>query len=145
VTAFRQLLKDPRVVELLSMIGTPYWWGRGTPKTSWPAEYYDCSGFAQGALVYLNLLKPTEPDRGAYALANESDRVTDEPKLGDLAFYDKPVSHVMVCLNKDWVIGATGGGSHTLGDDANACVKLVPLRYRKDLLVVGRLKKELAP
>lgn len=139
-TAFRQLLKDPRVVELLSTIGTPYFWGKGDPKTPWPAAAYDCSGFAQGALVYLGLLKPTEPDRNAAGLGNISDPVTDAPRLGDLALYGKPVSHVMVVLDKDWVIGATGGGSKTHGDNPEACVQLRRLRYRNDLTVVCRLK-----
>lgn len=144
MTAFRQMLKDPKVLELLATSGTLYSWGKGDPSTPWPAEAYDCSGFAQGALVQLGLLSRKQPDRGAAALANCSERVEDEPRLGDLAFYGKPVSHVMVCLGNGWVIGATGGGSHTHADDAEACVQPRRLRYRKDLLVVGRLRPEFA-
>ena len=145
MTAFRQLLKDPRVVELLSTLGTPYDWAVGDPNDTWPPTKCDCSGFTQMALVYLKMLKSTEVDRNAMSLANICDAVTDEPRLGDLAFYARPVSHVMLVLNKDWVIGATGGTSATNSDNPEACVQLRRLRYRKDLTVVGRLKVGLAP
>jgi hypothetical protein len=137
---FAHMLQDERVLALLGTLGIPYWWGHGDPATVFPGPAYDCSGYAQGALVYLDLLSPQEPDRGALVLSSLCSHVEDEPKLGDLAFYDNPVSHVMVCLGGPWVIGATGGGSHTHGDDPSACVKLELLRYRKDLKMVGRLE-----
>lgn len=147
MTRFAQLLKNPVVVELLSTSGVRYNWG-ATSRKSWPLEedeYVDCSEYAQGALIYYGLLDPKHTDMNAMALANNSERVVDEPRLLDLAFYGKPVSHVMLVLSPEWVIGASGGGSTTHGDNPEACVKLQRMRYRKDLTVVGRLKKELAP
>lgn len=94
----------------------------------------------------LGLLRSSEPDRDALALANASSPVASkDARLGDLAFYGQPVSHVMVCLGAGWVIGPRGGGSATTGNDPKAFVDLKPLIYRDDFVVVGRLKPEFAP
>jgi cell wall-associated NlpC family hydrolase len=140
------LVADPKVRALLATLGTPYHWGRGSPATQWPPGPCDCSGFAQAALVMLGLLRSSEPDRTALALANASSPVASkDARLGDLAFYGNPVSHVMVCLGAGWVIGPRGGGSATTGNDSRAFVDLKPLVYRDDFVVVGRLKPEFSP
>lgn len=141
-TALRSLLYDQRVVELLAMVGVPYAWGAGNPSTPWPSDSYDCSGFAQGALVYLRLLEPHAPDRASADLARCCERVEEQhARLGDLALYGHPVSHVMVHLGGGWVIGARGGGRNTHGDDPRAFVDLRPLGYRSDLAFIGRFRQ----
>jgi cell wall-associated NlpC family hydrolase len=145
MTVLRQAMKDPRVLELLATVGTPYHWGRGDPRTLWPPEGCDCSGFANCALVHLRMLRATEPDRNAHNLAMISDPV-DDGRLGDLAFYGgQGISHVMLCLGGDWVVGASGGGPKTVGTDPRAYVQLRPLDYRADLVTVGRIKPDFHP
>jgi cell wall-associated NlpC family hydrolase len=139
------LVADPKVRALLATLGTPYHWGRGSPATQWPPGPCDCSGFAQAALVMLGLLRSSEPDRRAVDLANASTAIeTRDARLGDLAFYGRPVRHVMLCLGSGWVIGARGGGSATTGNDPKAYVDLKQIHY-DDLTVVGRLDPSLAP
>jgi len=138
-----QHLACQQVRELLATVGIPYRWGAGEPSTPWPAPGYDCSGFAQGALVRLGLLHPSHPDRRAVDLANLCDPVdSGQERLGDLAFYGSPVSHVMVVLAPGLVIGARGGGSRTHGGDPRACVGVRVLTYRS-LTVVGRPREAL--
>lgn len=136
---------DPRVTELLGLVGISYWWGKGDPSTPFPASAYDCSGLAQGVLVKYGMLKSTEPDRNAYNLAMISDPVTrGQQKFGDLAFYGRngKITHVQVCIGGPWTIGARGGGSKTKGNDPKAFVDLKKIDYRSDLVVVGRIKTE---
>lgn len=145
---------DERVLELLEAWGVPYVYGAGTPQhglLSWPdgpktrdgARGWDCSGFAQAALVRLNLLRPEAGDRSAAALHEDCELIPiDVARLGNLAFYGPAgkVEHVMVYLGGDVVLGAAGGTSATRGDDPRAFVQLRPLRYRSDLVSVGRLR-----
>ena len=140
-------LQDERVRVLLEAWGEPYDWAQGDITTPWlnGMRGYDCSGFAQGALVHLGLIPPSarfQPnDRGAYQLAMDSERVPEgTERLGDLAFYGTPVSHVMVVIAPGIVLGARGGGSSTHGDDPSAYVDLRPLRYRP-LTAIGRLRQ----
>lgn len=145
---------DERVLELLEAFGVPYVWAAGVPRDgllSWPegpkqrdgARGWDCSGFAQAALVRLNLLRPEAGDRGSAALAEDCETVgLDVARLGDLAFYGPAgrVEHVMVYLGGDCVIGSAGGGSATRGLDPRAFVQLRPIHYRADLVKLGRLR-----
>lgn len=143
---------DPRVLDLLAAWGSPYAWGKGEPNTSrsmWPRGPWDCSGWAQAALVFLGALPETAIDRSAAALAMACDPVAEaDAALGDLAFYGRDgsgkarISHVTVCLGGGVCIGANGGGSSTHADNPAAYVKLERLRYRSDLVVIGRLKAE---
>lgn len=150
MTVFGELAYSPLVRNLLATIGVPYAWGKGQPSTPWPPAYADCSGYAQMALVELHLLRSTEPDRNALGLANICDPVSHggPVMLGDLVFYGfrgGAVTHVMVCLDEDWCIGATGGDSNTHGKDLTAFVMLKRTSYRKDFLTFGRIKPEFRP
>jgi len=147
VTPLGDLVDDPQVRALLATLGTPYHWAKGSPASPWPPGPSDCSGYAQAALVLLGLLRPTEPDRTAHDLAMVSSPLKrGEERLGDLAFYGRgKVTHVMLCLGRGWVIGATGGTSATLGNNPRAYVRLERLDYRSDLIVTGRLGAQLAP
>jgi cell wall-associated NlpC family hydrolase len=149
VNVFGELAYSPHVRNLLATIGVPYAWGKGQPSTPWPPAFADCSGYAQMALVELGLLKSTEPDRNALGLANACDPVSSSGPvvIGDLAFYGVrgSVTHVMVCLDEDWCIGATGGDANTKGDDPTAYVMVKKIHYRRDWLVNGRIKPQFRP
>lgn len=132
-------VEDHRVVRLLEAWGVPYYWG-GDSRKAWPPKPVDCSGFAQAALVELGTLHPSQPDRTAEGLRQVCD-VVDESSadVGDLAFYGRgKATHVVVCLGGGATIGANGGGRNTKGDDPRAFVQLQPIRYRADLICIGR-------
>jgi cell wall-associated NlpC family hydrolase len=142
-STLRAALEDVRVRDLMEAWGEAYSWGEGEPWTPWlnGEDGYDCSGFAQAALVRLGLLSAKSPDRSAYGLANVCDPIKPgDERLGDLAFYGSPVHHVMVVIAPGIVLGARGGGSTTKGDDERAYVSLLPLHYRP-LTVIGRIRK----
>jgi cell wall-associated NlpC family hydrolase len=133
--------------ELSDALGWPYFFGKGAPSTRWDAgaDGVDCSGFAQMALVRLGLLRPDYTDRGAAALADDSDPVELGRQVpGDLAYYP---GHVMVVVGYPGasghspVMGASGGRSTTLGNDPSARVKLFDSgAYRSDFVTYMRLK-----
>lgn len=149
--------QNERVSDLLQLWGVPYSWGAGRPSDAagaWPPDPLptgingghglDCSGAAQVMLVRLGLLESGAIDRTAASLAHISQPVPPElAQLGDLAFYGSAaaITHVMVCLGGGVVFGARGGGSRTNGDDPKAFVQLEPLRYRADLVSVGRITR----
>ena len=132
-------VEDSRVLRLLEAWGVPYYWG-GDSKT-WPPGPVDCSGFAQAALRDLGLLHPSQPDRTADGLRHVCDVIDPSAAtVGDLAFYGRSgkATHVVVCLGGGATLGANGGGRNTKGDDPRAFVQVQPIRYRADLLCVGR-------
>jgi hypothetical protein len=144
---------NPRVADLLTSLLVPYSFGAGKPMdgfTSWPrgvrglqgAIGWDCSGWAQAALVRLGLLDPKAGDRGAAALFDAAKIPIGPISLGDLAFYGDhgKVSHVMLCLSGAAVAGASGGTAATNGDDPKAYVMVRPIHYRADLIGVRRLQ-----
>lgn len=155
--------ENPPVSKLAEALGVPYAWGAGSPSTPWPhgeqgwddelgrtgEKGWDCSGFAQAALVRLGILSSSEPDRTAQGLHDIADQVDElDVREGDLAFYGSSPSsvvHVMVVTGPradGWtpVIGASGGGSSTFGDDPDAYVKAFDdAAYRGDLLGFGRV------
>jgi cell wall-associated NlpC family hydrolase len=132
---------------ILGALGWPYFWGRGSPSTPWSdgPKGVDCSGFAQMALVKLGILKSSAGDRGARALADASDPVeVGDQQVGDLAYYP---GHVMIVVGPPGddghssVMGASGGGSLTFGNDKNARVKLFSSgKYRDDFVTYMRLR-----
>lgn len=133
--------------QLATALGWPYWYGEGSPSTPWEAgpQGVDCSGFAQMALVRLNLLASSAADRSALGLANGSDPIeVGLQQVGDLAYYP---GHVMVVCappgadGHSPVIGSSGGYTTTKGDDPNARVKLFgSARYRDDFVTYCRLR-----
>lgn len=154
---------DARVQLLLTSIGAPYSWGAGrlqgaeiAPASGVPGlgggRGWDCSGYAQWALVQLSLVRP---DAWYDLTADDLRRVCDEVPgsryaVGDLALYGSRshVSHVMVVLGGGlfpMVIGASGGGRATNGNNPRACVQVRPLTYRTDLVMVGRIKPQWRP
>lgn len=132
---------------VLASLGWPYFFGKGTPATKWSdgPNGVDCSGYAQMVLVKLGLLSATAGDRGAAALADDSDPIAvGEQRAGDMAYYP---GHVMIVAGNPGsdghspVIGASGGDKLTLGNNPNAKVKLFDSAlYRGDFVTYMRLK-----
>lgn len=132
---------------ILAAIGWPYYYGKGSPSTPWSdgAKGVDCSGFVQMALVKLGKLSSSAADRGAMALADDSNPVeVGKQRTGDIAVYN---GHVMLVAGGPGgdghspVMGASGGHSYTLGNDPNARVKLfTTAKYRNDFITYARLK-----
>lgn len=133
--------------DVLSSIGWPYYYGKGSPSTPWDdgKNGVDCSGYAQMVLVKLGKLSKSASDRGASKLADDSNPVSvGSQKTGDLAYYP---GHVMVVAGPPGadghspVIGASGGNALTLGNDPNAKIKLFSTaKYRNDFVTYMRLK-----
>jgi len=136
-------LNDPRLLDLLAAWGALYSWGAGTPGNAeggWPGGVkgtrggigWDCSGFAQAALVRLGMLSVRAPDCSASTLYGLGAPVAaGEEQMGDLAFYGPHgrISHVMVVIGTGIVLGARGGGASTNADEPRAFVQLEPLKY----------------
>lgn len=153
-------MRDERVMQLLAAWGVPYVFGAGQPAdamTHWPGGVrstldhapemekvpgWDCSGFAQCALVAIGMLSPKASDRGAARLYADGQSMAEvAASMGDLAFYGRPtVEHVMVYLGDGVVLGATGGRSTTFGKTPTAYVDLKPVRYRSDFLGFRRVR-----
>jgi cell wall-associated NlpC family hydrolase len=140
---------------LLTAVGIPYSYGAGSPATPWGKMArglaggwgLDCSGFAQAALAKFRRLPRNAPDRSASQLAAASKPVAwGKQRPLDLAFYGRPISHVMIVLSlpdksgDSEVIGESGGRSSTNGDNPKAAVKVFSsARYRKDFIRFGRI------
>ena len=123
-------------------IGTPYRWGGDDPVFG-----FDCSGLIHEVLQAVGLER-----HGHDSTADELwERFQGFPSLqgypGRLVFWFTPAGravHVELCLDEDYTIGASGGGSATggtldtreeaLADAAaqNAYVKIRPINYRGD-------------
>jgi cell wall-associated NlpC family hydrolase len=152
---------------LCEAIGAYYSWGAGDLANGlegWPMGVpgvkggvgWDCSGFAQACLLKLGIVRPEAwNDLSAHALANacnpvytpeDHHRAMLRANVGDLCFYkssrSERITHVTVYLGDGMCIGANGGGSGTNADNVNARVQVRPVRYRKDLIVIGTLKPE---
>jgi hypothetical protein len=69
-----------------------------------------------------------------------SGKAVAAPSEGCLAFYGTGgvASHVVICLDGQYAIGANGGGSKVVdlasAVKANAFIKIRPIRYRADLI-----------
>jgi cell wall-associated NlpC family hydrolase len=111
----------------LAHCGVNYLWGGKNPLVG-----FDCSGFVNWILHGFHL-----DVREANALAlYEHFSLPDNhcsvaPELGALAFYGKPVDHVVLCLSALRAIGAEGGDHTVISKEVaatrGACVRLTPL------------------
>lgn len=148
-------------IDLLTSLGVPYVYGAGSPASPFPggsrstiapAEFaqkvgWDCAGHAQAVAVRLGNLSSKAGDRGSKALSVAGSPVAvGSQRLGDLAFYGTPVSHVMTVLTDpdetgdSWVIGASGGTSKTFGQVPQARIKVFRRQgYRGDFRFFRRL------
>ncbi len=92
----------------LAYLGTPYIWGGDDPSG------FDCSGFVIECLKSGGLLKENYDFTADSLLKRFENFKTDDRKRGVLLFYlnskDK-ATHVVICLDQYFVIGASGGDS----------------------------------
>lgn len=101
--------------DIESAIGWPYRLTGGAPSTPWSdgPKGVDCSGFAQMALVLMEVMPASATDRTAQGLADNSYFIEDsELKRGDLTFYGDSwdeVSHVGVYDGAGNIIEASSG------------------------------------
>lgn len=110
-----------------SFLGTFYKWGGDDPSA------FDCSGFAIEILKTVGIF-PRGHDAKASELSKKYKPVY-KPYKGCLVFYDIPIQHVEFCLDGEFAIGASGGGSNTLTPaDAirdNAYIKIRPIKRER--------------
>lgn len=113
-------------------LGLPYRWGGDDPM-----QGFDCSGFVIEILKSVGLL-PRGVDTTAHGLWQMfSNREVVVPIPGCLVFWyrsDGRIVHVEYCIDGEFSIGASGGGSATVTvEDAiqrNAYIKVRPFRSR---------------
>lgn len=120
-----------------SFLGVPYLFG-GRNRL----EGLDCSQYVIELLISSGIL-PHGTDTNAQGLLDylEKHSVSDsiDPQPGAIAFYGKDshsIVHVAFCIDNNTMIEA-GGGDHTttsLGAAVkkSACVRMRPVKYRKD-------------
>ena len=113
-------IRDQVIAKARSHMGARYSWAAEGP------SMFDCSGFAWYVLhtdTHLTSAGRTTAAGLSHAPYTTS---TGSPEKGDLVFYSSGgISHVTIALGQgSQVIGASGGGSHTHGQDPNARVKV---------------------
>ncbi len=128
-----------------AFIGKPYMWGTaeipGLPGHSAggddPIAGFDCSGFISEDLQAVGVLPHgvRKTAQGLYTLFKPFIVAAGYP--GCLAFWlneKGEATHVMLMVDSEFVIGASGGGSKTttaaIAAEQNAFIKLRPLSYR---------------
>ena len=128
----------------LKLVGCPYIWGGANPWTG-----FDCSGFVVWIYQVFGLLP--SGDWTAQALYDHFDPKAGESgggwSRGDLVFYgrgEQRITHVMLALCNELVVGASGGDhTTTTVEEARrrgAQVKVKPRNYRSDLVATLYVK-----
>ncbi len=142
--------REQLVLVATALVGVPYlWWSKGDTQGSvskdgrfhkriLPFKAFDCSGFGTWVIQYcggldLRWSHNTDTMWHSWPVIPEA-----EAQLFDAVLYGPPgdPNHVMWWIGHGRVIGASGGSRRTLeyGKDEDAKVKVVPIRYRDDLL-----------
>lgn len=130
-------LELARIVAL-SHLGTFYKWGGDDPSG------FDCSGLCIEILKSVGLFPRTQ-DTTAQGLFNKyRSAETAVPFEGCLVLYQnkaRKIIHVEYCLDSEFTIGASGGGSRTKTEaDAirdNAYIKIRPINERRGPIYVN--------
>lgn len=112
-------------------LGRPYIWGGDNPSVG-----FDCSGYVIEILKSCDILPPNG-DWTAHGLYGMFvNRKVTIPTTGCLVFWERTgrMRHVEFCLNDFLSIGASGGGSDTIGEDdaiaADAYIKVRAFQKR---------------
>lgn len=125
-------------------IGKPYIWGANGP------DAFDCSGFVQFALSFINLDPPGDNTAaGLYKHFSSNGYsapvpTVDDAKVGDLLFFgtDEGVIHVALAWGEGRMLEAGGGGRKTItvaiARQQNAEVRIRPISRRHDLYSILR-------
>lgn len=116
----------------MSFLGKPYIWGGDDPMRG-----FDCSGFCVEILKSIGAL-PRQGDwtaDGLYNFYKNCEKPYPDP--GYLVFWGRLIkTHVEFCLNENYSIGASGGGSKTITEaeaiKQNAYIKIRPIDSRSE-------------
>lgn len=122
-------------------LGVPYYWGGGRGQPYPASSGYDCSGYVDSALRAAGYTLPwpassasTSAMYSALGAPRPLGQGEEAPRGAIVAYGSGKPSHVMLSTGAG-VIGASGGGSSTFGDDPSAAVKEFPSAwYRSDVL-----------
>ena len=116
----------------LAYLGAPYVWGGEDPSG------FDCSGFVLECLKSAGVIGEHEDYTADSLMRMFASHSVKEPSEGALLFTldDKGrATHVVICLDQYFQIGANGGTSKTTDPRAawqdNAYVKIRPIRVRE--------------
>ncbi len=115
----------------LAYLGAPYVWGGDDPSG------FDCSGFVLECLKSAGLVGEHEDYTADSLMRKFSSHEVSEPCEGALLFtldQHGNATHVVICLDQYFQIGASGGTSKTSDKAAswrdNAFVKIRPIRVK---------------
>ncbi|UCC44501.1 MAG: C40 family peptidase [Candidatus Zixiibacteriota bacterium] len=121
----------------LSYLGTPYIWGGDDPSG------FDCSGFVIECLKSAGLVDEDQDLTADGLLRRCCDRTVQKPRTGallfDLSEAGERATHVEICLDEYFQIGAGGGGRH-VKDRATAWKDNAYVRIRPIGPLSGRVK-----
>ncbi len=114
----------------LSYLGTPYVWAGDDPSG------FDCSGFVLECLKTVGVVSERDDLTADGLLRKFSPKLVPAPCEGALLFLlnrDGKATHVVICLDESFQIGASGGTKDTVDLRAawrdNAYVKIRPIRF----------------
>ena len=121
----------------LAFLGTPYVWGGDDPSG------FDCSGFVLECLKTAGLASEHEDFTADALLRRFAFARIDAPRPGALLFtlnVQGRATHVAICLDEHFQIGAAGGSRQTNSPRNawrdNAYVRIRPIRFRPEQMVI---------